>query len=141
MKNILYILVFSLCIISCSNDVVKKPDNFISKEQMIALIVDMKIASKTRNYHNKDLKKKLNYMAFVYKKHKIDSTQFKENNIYYVHHLEKYQEIYKEVERRLQDSLAKYEKSTKVQDSIKKKTKKLLLKKQLRANELSIGNE
>ena len=131
MKQLIYILILFL-LFSCNS---KKPENFIPKDKMISLLVDMKIASKTRNIKNNELKKNLNYMEFVYNKHKVDSTQFKENNSYYIDHIEMYQEIYAEVDRRLKDSLAKYEKQVKKTDSIRRK--KLSTKKELKLEERS----
>ncbi len=112
--------------LSCNSNGVKKPSNFIPKETMINLLVDMKISNKTRNIKNINKKKNLNYMGFVFDKYQIDSTQFKENNIYYVNHIEKYQEIYIEVDKRLKDSLAKYENVIKKNDSIKNSRKQKL---------------
>lgn len=130
MKNIIYILLF-VFVYSCKPKVVNKPDNFIPKEKMIDLLVDMKIASKTKNFKNKKLQKGENYMTFVFEKHKVDSAQFRTSNTYYVNNIEEYQEIYNKVHLRLKDSLAKYEKIGKEIDSLLKLDRDKLLKERL----------
>ncbi|HIE45267.1 MAG TPA: DUF4296 domain-containing protein [Flavobacteriaceae bacterium] len=130
MNKIIYILTL-FTLFSCQQEVVKKPTNFIDKNKMVDLIVDMKIAEKAKNIQNKDKKKNKNYMSFVFDKYQIDSVQFKENNDYYTNNIELYQEIYETVSTRLKDSVTKYKKIKKVNDSlakIKKKEKLLLIK-------------
>ncbi len=124
MKNIIYILILILGF-SCKKEKMKKPENFIPKEKMVALLVDMKIANKTKTIKTINLKKDLNYMSYIFEKYKIDSVQFKENNAYYVNHIVEYEDIYKEVQRRIKDSLAKYEKIVKTTDSIAREKRKL----------------
>ena len=130
MNKIIYILIL-FTLFSCQQEAVKKPTNFIDKNKMVDLIVDMKIAEKAKNVQNKDKKKNKNYMSFVFDKYQIDSLQFKENNDYYTNNIELYQEIYETVSTRLKDSVTKYKKIKKVNDSLAKlkKKKKLLLNK------------
>ena len=130
MNKIIYILIL-FTLFSCQQEAVKKPTNFIDKNKMVDLIVDMKIAEKAKNVQNKDKKKNKNYMSFVFDKYQIDSLQFKENNDYYTNNIELYQEIYETVSTRLKDSVTKYKKIKKVNDSLAKlkNKKKLLLNK------------
>jgi hypothetical protein len=119
-KAIIYIATI-LTICSCtSNNVVKKPIDLIPKDKMVELLVDMNIAKETRNVKNIKNKKNINYMNYVYEKHKIDSSQFKASNAYYIYKNTEYQEIYKRVHKRIKDSLNKYEAPIKLADSIKK---------------------
>lgn len=129
MKNIIYILIL-LITFSCKKDTIEKPENFISKDKMIALLVDMKIANKTKTIKTIKLQKDLNYMSYVFEKHNIDSTQFKENNEYYIYHIAQYEDIYIEVQKRIKDSLAKYKKIVKTKDSLDR-VKRKLAKKQI----------
>ncbi len=136
MQKITFIFILFLAF-SCKEKKPQKPTHFIDKNKMIDLIVDMKIAEKARTIQNKDKKKNINYMAYVYEKYKIDSTQFKENNDYYTDNIAQYQEIYETVQKRLKDSVAKYKKLKKVHDSIvrakkKKKPKLKMDKKKLK---------
>lgn len=131
MNKIAYIFIF-LFIFSCNTEKTKKPNNFIEKDKMIDLIIDMKIAEKARTIQNKKKKKNLNYMAVVFEKHQIDSTQFKDNNAYYTDNIELYYEIYQTIQTRLKDSVSKYENLKKITDSLKRaeNKKKLELNKQ-----------
>lgn len=117
MKNIIYIVVFVL-ILSCeSRTKFEKPENLIPKAQMVDLLTDMHLASGTLGIKNKNSKKKENYMALVYEKYKIDSTQFAASNTYYTSNVDEYEEIFEEVEKRL--SKLKDEHQTKLDSIIK----------------------
>ena len=128
MKNLIYLFITLLFAYSCKKDTTKKPANFIEKDKMINLIIDMKIADKARMVTNIDKKKYNNYMAYVFEKYHIDSLQFKTSSDYYTEHLEQYKEIYVKVQKRLKDSVKKYEKIKKNNDSIAKTKKKAKLK-------------
>jgi len=122
MKNIIYLSLL-LYFFSCENaDNSKKPANFIEKEVMINLLLDMKIAQKARTVKNIEKKKNQNYMSTVFDKYQIDSVQFQKNNDYYTEHLDLYHELYTEVQKRLKDSLQKYELIKKQKDSLKKES-------------------
>lgn len=142
MKNLIYVVLI-LSVFSCKTEKkMEKPSNFIEKEVMIDLLLDMKIAQKARTVKNKSKKKNQNYMTTVFDKYQIDSIQFKENNNYYTEHLDVYHELYTVVQQRLKDSLTKYEKDKKEKDSLKreglkKKSKKGNLPKILNARKLS----
>ncbi len=123
MKNIFYLLPI-VFLISCTNNKIKKPDNFIEKDKMVDLILDMKIAQKARTVKNIEKKKNQNYLTIVFEKYQIDSTQFKENNDYYTENLEIYHEIYKQVEMRLKDSVKKYTAIKTLKDSLNNEKKK-----------------
>ena len=115
MKKATYII-FVLFLISCEREIdYKKPENLIPKEQMIDLLYDIHIANSTVGIKNTEGEKKRNYMALVYEKYKIDSTQFMTSNTYYVANIKEYQAIFKAVESRL--GKVKEEMETK-QDSI-----------------------
>lgn len=102
MKNIIFILVIIAVISSCtSRTIYKKPENLISKEQMIAIWTDIYIASGARTVKNKRLEKNIKYVPLVYKKYNIDSTRFNESSIYYTSRIDEYEEMFKEVQKRL----------------------------------------
>ena len=101
-----FILVFFLY--SCNDKVnYEKPEGLISKEEMTDLLYEMHLAVGTSNVRNIHLEKNRNYMSLVYEKYGIDSTQFAESNIYYTSNIDDYEEIYEEVQRRL-DTLKKF---------------------------------
>lgn len=97
---ILFLILYTF--FACESKVnYQKPEKFISKEQMVELLFDMHMAVGTSSVPNLKLEKNRNYMSIVYEKYGIDSTQFKLNNIYYTSNIEEYEEIFEEVERRL----------------------------------------
>ncbi len=110
MKYIIHIVIIFL-ILSCEGKTkYKKPENLIPKEQMIDLLYDIHLANGTAGIKNKALESNINYMAFVFKKYKIDSMRFAESNLYYIANINEYQDIFEEVERRLEELKTEYDK-------------------------------
>lgn len=101
MKTQLYLLL-TLIIFACSSKVnYQPPEDLIPKEQMIDLLYDMHLANGTSKVENKNLEKDRNYMSLVLEKYQIDSVRFASSNLYYVSKAQDYEEIFEEVERRL----------------------------------------
>lgn len=88
----------------------QKPENLISKQQMIELLYDMHLAVGTSNLQNLKLEKNRNYMSLVYEKYGIDSAQFAASNIYYSANINEYEAIFEEVEKRLKIDQNLYQK-------------------------------
>ena len=108
MKKTVYII-FVIIFISCESKVkYDKPDDLISKEQMIDLLTDIHLVNGTTGVKNKDLEKDKNYMSLIYEKYNIDSTQFAASNIYYTANISEYENIFEEVEKRLKNLQDKY---------------------------------
>ena len=108
-KQFLTILVI-LLIISCESKVnYEKPEDLIPRETMIDLLYDMHLAVGTSNLRNKNNEKDRNYMSLVYEKYGIDSTRFAISNIYYTSQAVEYEEMFEEVERRLEVLHEQYE--------------------------------
>jgi protein-tyrosine-phosphatase len=76
---------------------------------MIDLLYDMHLAVGTTNLRNKENEKDRNYMSLVYEKYGIDSTRFAVSNIYYTSQAIEYEEMFEEVERRLELLHEEYE--------------------------------
>lgn len=109
MRNTI-IIVAVLLVVSCtSRTIYKKPDDLISKDQMINLWTDIYIANGAKAVKNKRLERKINYMPFVYEKYQIDSTRFMRSNIYYTSKIELYEEMFRKVEKRLTELRDKYD--------------------------------
>ena len=129
MKQLLFI-VFLVVFVSCESKVkYKKPDNLISREEMINLLIDMHIATGTTSVKKITDDVEKNYMSLVYEKYQIDSTRFAESNFYYISNIEEYESIFKEVEKELkkiqeQYTLKEVSESKKALDSILEKQKK-----------------
>ncbi|MCF6296397.1 MAG: DUF4296 domain-containing protein [Flavobacteriaceae bacterium] len=124
MKYIIFITLFVLFLSCESKTKFKEPESLISKEQMIDLLTDLHIATSSRNIKDKNLEKNKNYMGLVFEKYKIDSTQFANNNTYYMSNIVEYENMFKEVEKRLKTLRDKYniEKDT-LEENIRREEK------------------
>lgn len=136
MNKIFYILLLSLFLVNCtSNTIIKKPDNLISKDQMVSILTDMFLANGGKNIKNIHLQRNVNYYPLVYQKYQIDSTQFRESNFYYTTKIDEYNNILKRVDVRLKKLRDQFNTEKKLQDSLKKMKKdsiKLLRKKKIK---------
>lgn len=104
----LYAIVIILFLIGCQENKVNynKPADLIPKEEMINLIYDMHLAVAASNMKDISLEKR-NYMSLVYEKYNVDSTRFANSNLYYTSRIQEYEEMFEEVERRL-DTVTKF---------------------------------
>lgn len=108
--KVLYAIIVLLLCLSCKNKIdYEKPEGLIKKSLMIDLLYDMHVAIGTSNIPNLNLEKNRNYMSLVYEKYGIDSTRFAESNLYYTSHIQEYEEIFEEVEKRLKELQDKHQ--------------------------------
>ncbi|AOW21031.1 DUF4296 domain-containing protein [Urechidicola croceus] len=122
MKNNIYILFISIFIFACtSNTIYKKPDDLISKDQMIDLLVDMNIALSAKPQKNIEGKNGIDYMPFVYEKYGIDSLRFAKSNYYYSTDIDQYSKILKTVKERIENQKKEFEVLLREKDSVEKK--------------------
>jgi len=129
MNKFFYIIILSAFFGACtSNTILKKPKNLIPKEEMVDLLTDIFIANGAMSVKNTNLQRNVNYFPFVFEKHKIDTTRFKESNYYYTSRIDDYDEILGKVDKRLKALKHQYENELKIRDSIKR-TKRDSLKK------------
>ncbi|MET2986423.1 DUF4296 domain-containing protein [Aureibaculum conchae] len=118
MKQLLYILLTLTFLVSCtSKTIYKKPHNLIEKERMIDIWTDIYIARGAKSVKTKELRKNINYLPLVFKKHKIDSAQFSESNFYYTSKIDDYQKMFEEINRRLEEKKKIYQPNSEI-DSI-----------------------
>ncbi len=101
---------------SCTDKVTyEKPEDLIGKKEMTDLLFEMHIVVGTSNIKNLHLEKNRNYMSILFEKYGVDSTRFASSNLYYTSNIVEYEEIYEEVERRL-DTLKRFHQA--IMDSI-----------------------
>ena len=106
----LYSILIVLLLTGCEDKIAyKKPANLIDKAKMTDLLFDMHLAIGTSNIKNIHLEKNRNYMSLVYEKYGVDSVQFAASNLYYTSHIQEYEDIFEEVDRRLQSLENEYE--------------------------------
>jgi hypothetical protein len=80
----------------------KKPNNLISKEQMVNILIDIRLLSSATGTNKKVLDNhNIIPEVYIYEKYKIDSLQFSLSNNYYAYHVDDYDDIY----AKIQDSL------------------------------------
>jgi hypothetical protein len=102
-RFIIYIGAF-LLMVSCYNfNKPEKPNNLLSKKDMINIIMDLKLLASANGSNQILLKNKGIYSeAYVYEKYKIDSLTFALSNDYYAYYVEDYDEIYNKVKDSLE---------------------------------------
>lgn len=93
-------IAISICagsiMVSCFNfDKPTKPDHFLSKKDMINIILDFRLIA-SANGSNQNLLQNRNIYSddYVYRKYNIDSLTFALNNAYYSYYVDDYNEIY-----------------------------------------------
>ncbi|MFD1292956.1 DUF4296 domain-containing protein [Lutibacter holmesii] len=124
MRKYFYILFFSFFLINCtSNTIIKKPDNLISKDEMVNILTDLFLANGGKNIKNIHSQRNINYYPLVFEKYQIDSTQFKESNYYYTSKIDDYDKILERVDARLKKLRDQYEIERKLEDSLRKSKK------------------
>lgn len=123
MKHFLTATLLTLLITSCYK--VNKPDapdNLISEDKMVAVIIDMSLFTAAKGVDKKMLQNKgLDPNTYVYTKHGIDSTQFALSSEYYTYNVKQYKSIY----TRVRDSLTILKKKYKVIDEREREEKRI----------------
>jgi len=116
------ILLLMLINIGCQSvDDVEKPEHFLNKSEMKNLIYDMVLLDAAVSVNKRRLEElDIEFLEFLSKKYNIDSTDLKQNILYYNLNFDENTEIYTEVK----DSISKLEKVydsiSKVSDSLEK---------------------
>ena len=123
-KGVLFFILISL-ILSCKEEVVKKPENLIEKEIMVDVMYDLALFEAIKYQSPNALQAhKINPDEYIYKKYKIDSAQFVQSNMYYASDYKEYKKMYDQINSRL------VKKKSLLEEAIKnEKDKSLLLKK------------
>lgn len=76
----------------------KKPENLLSKEEMVNILIDIRLLTSATGSNKAVLENnKIVPETYVYKKHKIDSIQFALSSDYYAFYIDDYDDIYKKV--------------------------------------------
>ena len=71
---------------------------------MVSIFYDLSLLDAIRSNNSILLEEnKIDPYTYIYKKYKIDSLQFAQNNIYYAYDLKRYKRMYERVEKRLEE--------------------------------------
>ena len=123
-KGVLFFILISL-IFSCKEEVVKKPENLIEKDIMVDVMYDLALLEAIKYQSSNALQAhKINPDEYIYKKYKIDNTQFVRSNMYYASDYKEYKKMYDQINSRLKKNKSLLEEAIK-----NEKDKALLLKK------------
>ncbi len=129
MRKFIIILFCALGVFGCAEKLIDKPDNFIPRDQMVAILKDMAILNAARTTNVNVLKENgIEPTEHIFEKYAIDSTIFVENDRYYASLPLEYVSIYEEVEAILIKDIEDLEELKKISDSLKLKERKALLK-------------
>lgn len=102
MKKIVLLLIF-ISIASCGDYYAKKPENLIDAKTMEDIVYDLSILEAIQISNPILLEQKnINPKNYIYKKYKIDSITFAQNYTYYASSIRKYNKLFKNVEKRLE---------------------------------------
>ena len=135
LKKILLFLVVLSMLFSCKKELVKTPNRLIEKDKMVNVMYDLAIleAIKIQNPSSLD-SFKINSNDYIFKKYKIDSLQFAQNNIYYAADYKEYKKMFEKIKSRLDKNKISVEKlikdNKKKEDLLKKQKQKLKVKRE-----------
>lgn len=103
MKKVIY-LCFVFVVFACSDNPVQQPKNLLDEETMENILFDVAVLQaakanspevlQTNNIDSKD---------YIYKKYKIDSATYHQNNRYYAGDVRKHKHMHKRVLARLEE--------------------------------------
>ena len=109
MNKVLYIVIAFLMVSCYDVNSSKKPDDLISQDKMVDVIVDMSLLNSAKGVNKRLIENQnLDLKAFIYEKHNIDSLQFAESNTYYANRIDDYNVIYAKVKDSLTTLKDKY---------------------------------
>ena len=83
----------------CQNGV-EKPEKFIDQDEMIEILYDFALLEGVRSDYSLN-QTSLNPEEFIYKKYKIDSLQFAQNNAYYAADVQQYKEMFQKISEKI----------------------------------------
>lgn len=121
MKKLISLLIL-FAFFSCNEEVIEKPENLIPKDQMVQILYDIAIINGAKKANATYLTERgIETMPFIYRQYGIDSLQFVKSDIYYASRPSEYEEIYSNLEARLEKEKSEYDKQKmRVSDSIRK---------------------
>jgi hypothetical protein len=101
MNRIVFFLV-SVMLFSCGGDKVEKPKHLLSEDEMSNIIFDMTMLQAMKSLQSQVLDyNNIKPKEYIFKKYKIDSLTFAQNNAWYTSDLETYEKIQKKVTDRI----------------------------------------
>jgi hypothetical protein len=107
MKKVIYLCVV-FAIFACSDNPVKKPKNLLDEETMENILFDVAVLQAAKANSPEVLQaNNIDSKDFIYKKYKIDSATYHQNNRYYAGDVRKHKHMHKRVLARLETLILK----------------------------------
>lgn len=119
MKKIIVALCFATTLISCQNSAIEKPEKPINEDVMVDILYDLSLMEAIKSQNISDSDNTINSSQYIYKKYKIDSLQFVQNNKFYASDVDNYKKMFEKVKARLENE------ANKLDTIMKKKGEKL----------------
>lgn len=96
-----------MLLLNCNSSAVEKPKNLIDQDEMVNIFYDLYVANAMYSTDAKYFADRdLTPAKYVYKKYKIDSLEFAQNDHYYASDVVNYEKIFSSVTERLQKDKA-----------------------------------
>lgn len=102
MKKIILNLFFIIALFSCQNATIEKPSKPINEAVMIDILYDLSLVEAMKSQNITNSGNVINSSQYIYKKYKIDSLQFVQNNKFYASDVDNYKKMFEKVKVRLE---------------------------------------
>lgn len=112
-KSILFFLT-SISILSCNQNPVNKPNNFIEESKMEEIIYDLAVLEGARSQMSSNGYALPSAKDFLKKKYKVDSLTYVQNTQYYAADIDNFKHLYDRVKNRLEEENANLTKGNSV---------------------------
>lgn len=119
MKKIILTFCFATILFSCQKAVIEKPEKQIDEAVMVDILYDLSLMEAIKSQNLSDSDNTINSSGYIYKKYKIDSIQFVQNNKFYASDVDNYKKMFDKVKSRLENE------ANKLDTIMKKKGEKL----------------
>ncbi|HEX8577014.1 MAG TPA: DUF4296 domain-containing protein [Flavobacterium sp.] len=101
-KGIFYLMAIFLGT-ACNEAIADKPAHLIDEDKMVDIIYDMSLLEAIKVANPNSLAERgIDLKTYIYKKYKIDSTQFAQSDKYYASDIDTYGNIYEKVSKRIE---------------------------------------
>ena len=142
MRKAMSLLAIFMVIVSCKEEAVKKPSRLIEKGVMVDIMYDLSLLEAIKYQNpNSVVTYKTNPANFIFRKYKIDSLQFAQNNVYYASNYSEYKDMFDQITKRIDREKAVADSLIKLEEKKKSKVGNAkLLKETLTTKDSAIKN-
>ncbi len=103
MKKRLFLILIIAFVLSCAEEVIKKPEDLIPRETMTDLVYEMAVLNAAKSTNKAILEEHFEDPTdFLFRQYGVDSLQFVKSDMYYASQPLVYEAIYEEVAARLE---------------------------------------